>query len=252
MVHPKIDQARERATYLQSMGYTGETEPFSRDTLKHLGQSKPDAILVDLCSSPSTGRDIALSLRINSRTRPIPLVIVGGEPAKISRVRELLPDAEYGQWDTIDSDIKHAISNPPKNPVIPESAMAGYAGAPLPKKLGIDEGTRVYLHHAPEDHVAILGDLPSHASIFQDPTRDRDLTIWFCRSNDELDRELDIMFPAAENGGLWIAWPKKASGVQSDLSQAVVRKTGLDAGLVDFKVCSINPVWSGLRFTIRK
>jgi hypothetical protein len=60
------------------------------------------------------------------------------------------------------------------------------------------------------------------------------------------------MWPCAEQGGLWIAWPKKASGAVSDLSQAMVRQAGLDAGLVDFKVCSMDATWSGLRFTRRK
>ena len=78
------------------------------------------------------------------------------------------------------------------------------------------------------------------------------MNLWFVRSRQELEEQIEEMGLFAAGGGLWIAWPKKASGVISDLSQTVVRRTGLDSGLVDFKICSIDTTWSGLRFSQRK
>ena len=78
-----------------------------------------------------------------------------------------------------------------------------------------------------------------------------DLAIWFTRSSDELRRRVARMGDYAGRDGLWILWPKKTSGVPSDLTQAVVRKLGLASRLVDYKVCSVDGTWSGLRFTQR-
>jgi hypothetical protein len=75
---------------------------------------------------------------------------------------------------------------------------------------------------------------------------------FYVTSQEDLQRRTEAKYPAAKNGGLWIVWPKKASGVASDLSQAIVRKTGLATGLVDFKVAAIDATWSGLRFTQRQ
>jgi len=79
-----------------------------------------------------------------------------------------------------------------------------------------------------------------------------DVTLWFTKSRKELQRGIERMGAFADKGGLWIVWPKKSSGLASDLSQAVVREVGLAAGLVDFKICADDETWSGLRFTPRK
>ena len=75
--------------------------------------------------------------------------------------------------------------------------------------------------------------------------------MWFVRSAEELTAGMAHMVVRAERGGLWIVWPKKASGIRSDVSHTVVRSAGMAEGLVDFKVCSVDPTWSGLRFTVR-
>ncbi len=252
LVHLKEEAARDQVARLEDLGFVVDYEIFSRSVMKKLGETPPDAILVDLDHIPSAARDICLSLRKNKGTRVIPLVFVGGEPAKADGVRELLPDAKYAQWDSITHSLEQAITHPPGDPVVPDSVMAGYAGVPLLKKLGVGEGTRICLKHAPEDFDKTLGQLPQGASVSLDLDPDCGITIWFNRSREQLEGDIQSMVPYAERGGLWIAWPKKASGVRSDLSQTIVRKVGLDAGLVDFKVCSIDKTWSGLRFTRRR
>ena len=79
-----------------------------------------------------------------------------------------------------------------------------------------------------------------------------DLIIWFAASSSDLKRRIQRLGAAAGRGGLWVAWPKKASGITTDLTQAMVRQVGLASGLVDYKICAIDDTWSGLKFTQRK
>jgi hypothetical protein len=134
----------------------------------------------------------------------------------------------------------------------PKPAPAGYSGTPLPKKLGIKAGSAVLLLGAPEDFEDVLGDLPEGASLVRRPGARCDLTIWFPRTRGELESTIDEIGLLAAPGAIWIAWPKKASGVTTDLSESIVRETGLASGLVDFKVCAIDATYSGLKFTKRR
>ena len=122
----------------------------------------------------------------------------------------------------------------------------------LCRGVGIKAGHVVALLNAPAGFAQTLGDLPSGASLVDGPGSDADLAIWFSRSLACLEHDLPSILVAAQHAPVWIAWPKKASGVKSDLSQQVVRKTGLAAGMVDYKVCSIDATWSGLLFTVRQ
>jgi hypothetical protein len=130
--------------------------------------------------------------------------------------------------------------------------MAGYSGTPLPRKLGIKPGSRVTLVNAPEGFAAGLGPLPDAVSLRDDVDGRSDVLLFFTRSRDELENRFADLARAIEpDGGLWVAWPKRASGVPSDLTENGVREIGLAAGLVDNKVCAIDDVWSGLRFVVR-
>jgi hypothetical protein len=194
---------------------------------------------------------VGLGVRKYKDTRHVPLVFIGGDQAKVKRVREILPDAIYTSWDRIPDDLELAIANPPQIPVVPASAMAGYSGAPLSKKLGLKPHTVVYLIGPPEGFEASIEKVPEGVSFVRKIPEHNDLVIWFVKSQKELEECIDQVKLQIGKGGLWIAWPKKASGVVSDLSQTIVRKKGLDSGLVDYKVCSIDKTWTGLKFAIR-
>jgi hypothetical protein len=252
LVHWKAEEARERAAELQFAGYAVAHEPLSAPGLRALREDPPDAVVIDLSRVPSQGRDLGLNLRKYKATRQVPLVFVGGSPEKVARVQELLPDAVYTSWADIDAALPSAIKDPPVDPIVPESTMAGYSGTPLPKKLGIKPNSTVALANAPGGFEDTLGQLPKGAVVTRKPGAAAEVTLWFVTSKEDLVARIEAMYPAAKNGGLWIIWPKKASGVVSNLSQTVVRKTGLDSGLVDFKVAAIDVTWSGLRFTQRK
>lgn len=130
--------------------------------------------------------------------------------------------------------------------------MAGYSGTPLPKKLGIKEQFRVTFVGLPADVKAELGDALVGCSVVKDGREPLDFAMVFAKTQAELKREfLRLTRCLALSGMLWIAWPKKTSGVATDMNENDVRRMGLDAGLVDVKVCAVSEVWSGLKFVRR-
>ena len=120
-----------------------------------------------------------------------------------------------------------------------------YSSIPLPKKLGIKEGSRVALKNAPEGFAEVLGVTPRLRGEF-------DVAVLFAIRQGELTRAFaPLVRRLAPAGGLWVAWPKKAAGVPTDLTFDAVQKTGLDAGLVDNKSCALDDTWQAVRFVIR-
>jgi hypothetical protein len=120
------------------------------------------------------------------------------------------------------------------------------------RKLGIKPKSVVVLIDAPKGFEKILGKLPEGAKLRRNTTGKRDLTIWFTRSRKELERPITQIARSMGKDGLWIAWPKKTSNIAADLSEVIVRKVGLAAGLVDYKICAVDATWSALRFVRRK
>lgn len=131
--------------------------------------------------------------------------------------------------------------------------MAGYSGTPLAKKLGIKELSRVALVGAPEGFEARLEPLPTGVRFLTPSAGDLDVIVFFTCRRAELERRFGSLATKLQPaGGLWIAWPKRSSGVPTDLTEDVLREVGLPHGLVDNKVCAVDEVWSGLRFVIRR
>jgi hypothetical protein len=130
---------------------------------------------------------------------------------------------------------------------------AGYSGTPLATKLGIKEGSVVALLDAPDGFEANLAGLPHGVTIRTSARGRADVLVSFHRSRSRFERRLDTLLRMMEvNGGLWVAWPKRASGVETDMTEDVVREVCLPRGLVDNKVCAIDETWSGLRVVWRK
>lgn len=129
---------------------------------------------------------------------------------------------------------------------------AGYSGTPLVKKLGIREGHRILFSAAPDGFADLL-DLPLAVEFAnRGDSSALDLAILFVKSQEELETGFWPLAARLESTGmLWVAWPKKASGITSDLTDNIVREYGLSTGLVDTKVCAIDETWSGLKFVIR-
>ena len=132
------------------------------------------------------------------------------------------------------------------------STSAGYSGTPLAKKLGIKEGSRVTIVGAPGGFDDLLDPIPDGVRIARRLGRDADVIVAFHTKRAVLEVRFDRLRAAMHDaGGLWIAWPKRASGVVTDITEDVVRDVALAKGLVDNKVCAIDATWSGLRVVVR-
>jgi hypothetical protein len=252
LIHWNAAEAEVCIKRIENLGYEVDFDVFDARVLRTLRHDPPSAVIIDLTRLPSQGRDLGVNLRKYKTTRKVPLVFVGGDPEKVERIENILPDAIYTTWDRIDKSLREATSGPVEDPVVPDSVFEAYKWKPLWSKLGIKPNTVVTLVGAPEGMEHILGELPDGVTLRKRDRGRRDLTLWFPKSKADLEKRLERMIDYAADSGLWILWPKKSSGVVSDLSQSVVRQSGIDAGLVDFKISSIDKTWSGLRFTQRK
>ena len=129
--------------------------------------------------------------------------------------------------------------------------MAGYSGTPLPRKLGLQPKFRTLLEAMPADVRADLKDSLSSCELVKQARGPLDFVMLFVKSQSELEARIATLArQLAPAGMLWVAWPKKSSGVLCDLSENEIRTTGLAVGLVDIKVCAVNETWSGLKFVI--
>jgi len=254
LIHWKPAEAEARVGDLEAAGYEVTYEPFQGPpTLRRLRADPPDAVVIDLERMPSQGRDVAFLLRQSKTTRGLPLAFAGGEARKVAKIAGALPDAVFVPWTRIGSGLRQAMDRPPVDPIVPASALAGYSGTPLPRKLGVKPDTVVALLGAPEGFEEMLEPLPKNVQFKRSARGAASLILLFVKSRAEMERR----FPAAARslaagGGLWIAWPKKASGVATDLTQATVRSFGLAADFVDYKICAIDETWSGLLFARRR
>jgi hypothetical protein len=131
--------------------------------------------------------------------------------------------------------------------------VSGYSGTPLPGKLGIKSGHTVAFLSAPEDFADALGQLPAEVEVRGRAAGRVDVIVFFTKRRAELARRFDALKRALDPaGGLWVAWPKRSSGVATDVTEDVVREIALERGLIDNKVCAIDETWSGLRLVYRR
>lgn len=253
LIHWNAGEAEERAGRLRRAGHRADIfADRSAEGYRALRESPPDLFVIDLSRTPSHGGALGTWLRQQKATRRIPILFAGGNPEKVARVRRLLPDAIYTEWSRIRGAMRRALQSRPKAPVVP-GTMDGYSATPLPRKLGIREGSSVALLRAPKGFERTLGTLPDDVRLRGEARGRADVILLFARSL----ADLRSRFPAAaralaERGGLWILWPKKASGVATDLTASGVRAFGLGAGFVDYKICAVDATWSGLLFARRR
>ncbi len=188
---------------LRWMGYEVDSKPLDGPAaLRALRDDPPAAVLIDLSRIPSHGRDVALAVRQYRATRQVPLIFAEGDPEKVARVAELLPDAVYTRWSRMRASLARAIARPSGRPVVPRSLLAGYAGAPLAKKLGIRAGSVVALWGAPQGFEQALAELPEGARLRRRGSGPCDLVLWFTRSRADLERRLGEM--AVRAGAGWL------------------------------------------------
>jgi len=269
-VHWHKDESLHTVQKLRAAGHTVAYHWNTGDEAwRVLRKSPPDVLVISLARLPSHGRAVASAISESKRLSSLPIVFVGGESEKVAMTRGKFPNAMFcgeGQlanllqkiprFDASDAanEIKAASKSKSAAPATAGAPSAGYSGTPLPQKLGIKRSHDVAFLKAPANFQRTLGALPNDVEVSaQLDGQAYDVIVFFTKSRAELERNFAAVSRRLKPaGGLWISWPKKASGVATDLTEDIVREIGLASGLVDNKICAVDMTWSGLRFVIRK
>ena len=224
-----------------------------QSSLRSIREGGYHAIVIDLTRQPSHGRYLGIEIRAQKSIRHLPLVYVDGDPEKVERIREVLPDAIYTSRAKVGAALKKA--KPVSDPVATVAMMASYGTRTTAEKMGIKEDARVAVIDAPKGYAKILGNLPKGVTFEENPHEVLPVTLWFVHDPNEYSASLPAMRKlASAQSKLWVVWPKAASkkGNQSGVTQTLIREAAIDAGLVDYKICSVNETWSGMVFALKR
>jgi CheY-like chemotaxis protein len=249
LVHWNEAEAAPRVNQLRAAGHQ-VIYPGKHGAALREAKTTPDAFLIDLSRLPSHGRECARVFRQRKATRHVPLVFLEGEPEKVEVARRDFPDAVFTSWKRCKSAIRHALANPPANPVVPASVSGTTNPRPLAAKLGIGSDSLVALINPPEAFYEMAEAFPDGVRYETGRRAEAPLTLWFASSQHEFDSGLARAL--SSGGQLWIFYPKKASGIVSDLRQAAIRRTLINAGWVDYKICAFDATWTGMLFSRRR
>jgi CheY-like chemotaxis protein len=253
VIHWKANEAAALLSVLRAAGHTVEyDEEVDTGTFRAIRQSPPDAVVIDLSRRPSHGREVATFLRSHKATRPVPLVFVEGEPAKVEAVRKVLPDAVYSSAARLRPALGEALAKWPASPLVPVQMMDRYAGRSASQKLGIGEGATAALIDPPRNYAAVIGTLPAGARLEEAPAVPCPVTLWFVDDAAACRAALPRMRGLAVRSKLWVLWPKLAASKTSGITQQFLRESAAAMGLVDYKICSVDKTWSAMLFAHRK
>jgi len=253
LIHWNAAEAAPQIELLRAAGHVVAYEEKVNSAIgRRIRETRPDAVVIDLSRLPSHGREVAVYLRGQKRTRDLPLVFVGGAEEKLAAVRRLLPDATYTTTGKLKSAIRSAMKNKPAAPVVPPQMMDRYALRTSAQKLGVKPDSAVAVFDAPRGYAQILGELPTGAMLLEEPPDPCAVTIWFAHGPEGFVAALPRLQRLASKTKLWVAWKKKSAAPTSRLSEDFVRNAAIAAGLVDYKVCAIDTTWSGLALAAKR
>ena len=237
VIHREPREAGELAGRLRDRGI--DAQPYlSLGTrgFREIRGDPPDAIVIDLSRLPSYGKAIGVLLRENKSLGAIPLVFLAGEPQKTAAVKRVLPDATYAEWSEVAPAIERAVARPKavRAPRHPERSVA--------QKLGIAAGTAVAMCNPPDGYAM---DLPE--GVCSAAANQAAVVMFWARTEAALDRELPRLAKIMEKGRrVWLLWPKRTSGMETNLSMPRVREIANGYGLTDYKVCAVDATWSAM------
>lgn len=256
LVHWDADDARGRVAALTALGHDAVYLPGVSGTplMRALRDGTADCFLIDLDRRPSHGREVGAALAASPATRHRPVVCAGGDDEAVARMRAVLPGAIFTPWARVRTALVRAqkAAAAPASPSSPPRREQLFATRTLVQKLGITRDEEVAVLGAPAGFAEMLGPLPAGARLKATARASAQRYLWFVTSRRELDQALGRLAALVTTQVAWIAWPKGAAGRRTGINGNDVREAGLAAGLVDFKVCSVDATWSGLAFTRRR
>lgn len=251
VIHWKPAEAEPLLQAVRKAGFSVDycEEPQGTLVTRAIRENVPAAVVIDLSRLPSHGREMAVWLRSRKGTRHVPIVFVGGEPAKVIKLAETLPDAVFTQLAQLAPVLKKL---PPKieSPATPPTIMQRYAGRTAAQKLGIRQGDQVSVTDPPRDYLTVLGEMPADVELVEQqsdesPNAGSAVTVWFLHDPETFLACLSRMPSLAARTKLWLLWRK---GSENGITQNFLRETAICAGLVDYKICSVDGHWSGIAF----
>ena len=241
LLHWKQEEIGDLAAHLQgfSVALYVPTQGEGMTGLKAFGV--PDAFVISLERMPSHGRDIGWHLLKQKATRQVPIVYVGGDPAKVAKIRELLPQAVYTTWAEAAEAVRDALANPS----VVVNAPVVLSAAPLHSKIGLKEGMHIALIGAPAPLETLVSVMPGGIVIHEMPSPSEvAMTLWFVRSETEFFDELPSIAPLLGNKPrLWVFY-RRGKGV----TWTGILEAAGEQGLAQFKIMRLNEVWSGVAF----
>ncbi len=249
LVHWKPAEVRDRIAGLEDLGF--EVDVYSNQMGSGLGKYRDDlpcVVLISLERLPSHGRQIGSWFRTTKATAGVPFVFVGGKSDKVEAVRAVFADAVFTEWDDVEAAIRRARRRKQKAGPTTECSTKE-----LWDKLEIREDYTVALLGAPAGFERTLGKVPSSVTMRKQARGQADLVVLFPKSVGDLAKR----WPSAvrmlpDKRRIWVAWPKRASGVDSNVTQDLVRGFGIDQGWTDVKICRIDDVWSAHMFARKR
>lgn len=248
LFHWKPSEAGPLIAQLRAAGYEAiYSETSQSPSVVSIRKEEPVAVVIDLSRMPSHGRYVGAWVRGSKSTRDIPLVFVGGDPAKVAKIKDDLPDAAYTSAARLVQTLQKL--KPPRNPVVPKQMMTTDPARTTAQKLGITKPMRVGLIDPPVDHGRVIGPLPDGVIVDEDSQSACPVILWFLHDPGEFEAALPVRRALAAKSRLWLVWQK---GRRDGLNGNFVRQTALDVGLVDYKICSLDGVWSGMVFAVKK
>jgi len=221
------------------------------------GDFETEIAVISLARLPAHGREVADWVWSARKRRHLPVVFADGKPEKVAETKARFPDAIYCNQEEIVHVVDDIVSGgrstapAPKERRKTAECAKSPSATPLAKKLGIVGGVRFALLNAPAGFVQTLN-APPEATSARSFSTGCDVVLIFARSAAEMTKRLGVVRRSMKpTASVWLVWPKRTSGIATDLTDEVVRQLGLRSELVDVKVCAINETWSGLKFVVR-
>ncbi|HYZ87048.1 MAG TPA: hypothetical protein VE621_21715 [Bryobacteraceae bacterium] len=211
-------------------------------TVQTIRSVNPEALLIDLTRMPSNGRAVASVLRSQRSTCHIPILFVGGEPQKVEKALADAPGSQWCEWENIAKAIPKLLATAPK------TVAKHHSEVPVAKKLNLLGGKTICVLNAPESFLALLESVDG-LTVHDQLNRKFDSVLLFTTTMNELEAGLAAIFRRTFELPLTLAWPKRASGADSELSMPLLREYLKEFGYIDYKVASIDKTWSAMLFS---